>query len=199
MLGVETQGEKAQEAVGENARLMEEVLGALKKMGLKEDQLKTGTYQVHSYREYVEPSRSMESSRSKVEEEYKMLYRVYNELTITLEKLEDTGTVIDTAVRAGANQVQSIRFDRKNVEDLKLQGLQAATTQAGAKARAIAGGAGVTIKGIKSISEEMASYTPYRAPFMNEMFLKDAMAEAATPIIPGDVNVQARVVVEYYF
>lgn len=198
VLGVETKGEQAGETVAENARLMEEVVKALQQKGLKKDQLKTGNYHVHSYREYFEPSRSMDPLRPKAEPEYKDIYRVYNELSVTLEKFEETGTVIDTAVRAGANQIQSVRFERKNVEDLKLQGLKAATTQAGAKGRAIAASAGLTIKGIKSISEEMSSYTPYRAPLMEDS-LKIIGAGADTPIIPGDVNIHARVVVEYYF
>lgn len=188
-LGVETSGATAQSAVGENARLMEAVLAALKQMGLQEDQLKTGAYQLYSEREYTEPTRPAGEGR--------ITYRAINTLSITVNKLEDTGKIIDTAVRAGANQVQSIRFELKDAQALQRQALQAATTQAGTKARAIAATANVSIKGIHSIIEESASYTPFRAAFMDDMLKQEAAA--TTPVIPGDVNVHARVVVEYSF
>lgn len=191
VLGVETRSETAQEAVAENARLMSDVMDALKKMGLAEEQLETGSYQLHTQREYKQPSRPGT-------DEYTLIYRASNRLNIKLENIKETGAVIDTAVRAGANQVQSINFELRDAESLKLQALQAATVQAGGKAKAIAGSAGISIKGIKSISEDMASYTPYRAPFMEDAMLR-ATGETETPVVPGDVKVQARITVEYYF
>lgn len=188
-LGVETQSETAEKAVEENARLMSEVISALQKMGLDKEQLETGSYQLHSYKEYVEPVRDKR-------EEYTIVYRASNRLNITVKDLEDTGKIIDTAVKAGANQIQSLRFDLNNSENLKMEALKEATKQARAKATAVAGGAGVSIKGIKSISEEMASYSPYRAVMMEDARGADM---APTPVLPGDVKVQARVVVEYFF
>ncbi len=195
VLGVETKGKTAQAAVEENARLMEQVLQALLGTGLKKEQLKTGNYHLYSYREYWEPVRPLDPLQPQVEPEYRDLYRAYNELSVTLENLDATGATIDTAVKAGANQVQSVRFERKNAEGLKLQGLKAATAQAEAKGRAIADSAGIKIKGIKSLQEEFSSYTPFRTKLMQDAVIQ----EVHTPIIPGDINVQARVVVEYYF
>lgn len=190
VLGVETQEEKAEEAVSENARLMHEVIAALEKMGLKDDQMETGAYQLRSIRETPQPDRSQT-------DEYKITYRASNTINITLkDDLKNTGAVIDTAVQAGANQVHSLRFELYDSEKLNLQALQAATEQAGAKAKSIAEGAGISIKGIKSISEEMSSYTPYRASLMDDVM---EAGREPTPVVPGDVKVQARVAVEYYF
>lgn len=80
---------------------------------------------------------------------------------------------------------------------MKLQALQNAATQAKAKAAAIAGSSGVVIKGIKVIHEEMSGYTPYRAAVEESAKMMDAAGP--TPILPGDVEVTARIKAEYYF
>jgi len=192
VLAVETIDTDARTAVAENAKSMNKVTAELKKLGLKDDQIKTGSYSLHTQLDYGYPERPKEQLPTQ--------YRVYNSLTITLSNLEIVGQVIDKAVASGANQVQSVRFELKNSEALKLQALQAATAQAKSKGEAIAKGAGVKITGVKSISEEGSGYSPFRAAFQKEMLMDAADGfYPPTTIIPGDVEVYARVVVEYSF
>lgn len=190
ILAVETRSQSAKEAAEENARLMDAVLSALKEMGLEEEQLKTGAYSIYSYREAVEP---------RTQEQQITHYRATNELNITLHELDKTGPVIDTAVQAGANQVRSIHFDLQDPENMQLEALKSATSQAGTKARAIAESAGVTIREIKSISEDSVYYAPFRAEYRDDIGLGEAEAAPPTPITPGDVTVRARVTAEYRF
>ncbi|KUO51769.1 MAG: hypothetical protein APF76_15435 [Desulfitibacter sp. BRH_c19] len=194
VVAVETKNADAQKAVAENSKATDKVIAALKSFGLNDDQIKTGSYNVYSYVDYVSPE--------KLREEQPTQYIAHNSLTITInDDLEKMGQVIDTAIKSGANQVQSVRFELKDSEAVKLQALQAATTQAKSKGEAIAKGAGVTISGIKSISEEGSSYSPYRTSFENESLMmdKDADSGTPTPIVPGNIEVQARVAVEYQF
>ncbi|MGF7184661.1 hypothetical protein GGQ84_000745 [Desulfitispora alkaliphila] len=189
VLGVETSNETAETATKENAQLTEELVNALKEFGLEGDQIKTSGYRVHSYREPIGGGRE--------NPEYKNVYKAINELQMTVDKLDEVGKVIDVAIKNGANQVNSVQFIVNDTEAVKMQALQKATLQAKAKAEAIAGAADINIKGIKTITEEGGSYSPYRADYMREMA---AEAKAvSTPIIPGDVEVRARVLVEYYF
>lgn len=187
ILAVETTHELAKKAVEENARLTNAVLEALAELGLDKKQCKTSGYQLSSFSQQIDP---------KNREKYITKYRSYNELNVSLSDLDEVGNVIDTAVIAGANRVLSVFFERKDAEALKLQALQNATLQAKTKAEAIAGSAGVTIKGIKVIYEEMSDYTPYRAE-MNESF--KIMDAGPTPILPDDVEVRARIKADYYF
>src|SRR5690606_2700453 len=115
--------------------------------------LKTSGYRLSSYEQQVDPQNR---------EKYMTIYRAYNELTVTVHDLDTVGNVVDIVLKAGANRILSIRFELKDEEALKLQALQNAATQANAKAVAIAQSAGVTIKGIKVIQEEMSGYSPYR-------------------------------------
>lgn len=188
VLAVETTHELAKTAAEENTRLTDAVLKALAASGIDEKQLKTSGYRLNSYNQQVDPQNR---------EKYITKYRAYNELTVSLHNLDEVGNVIDTAIQAGANRVLSVLFELKEAEALKLQALQNAATQAKAKAEAIARSAGVAIKGIKVIHEEMSGYTPYRAAVEESAKMMDAAGP--TPILPGDVEVTARVNAEYYF
>ena len=186
VLAVETTHDLAKTAAEENApdRRSAQALAA---SGIDEKQLKTSGYRLNSYNQQVDPQNR---------EKYITKYRAYNELTVNLHNLDEVGNVIDTAVKAGANRVLSVFFELKEAEALKLQALQNAATQAKAKAEAIARSTGVAIKGIKVIHEEMSGYTPYRAAVEESAKMMDA---GPTPILPGDVEVTARVNAEYYF
>jgi uncharacterized protein YggE len=188
VLAVETTNESAKTATEENAKLMEAVIDALIKSGLDKKQLKTSGYHVYSYNEQIDPENK---------DKHVTFYRASNELNVTLHNLNKTGNVIDTAIKAGANRVLSVWFELENSEALKLQALQYATAQAKSKATAIAKSAGVTIKGIKAIREEGSSYAPFRAQEENMKTM--AGSGAATPILPGDVEVTARVSAEFRF
>lgn len=189
VLAVETTHESASSAAKENARLMEAVLDALATLGLDEKQLKTSGYRLSSYDQIIDPQNR---------ERYITKYRAYNELNVTLYDLEEVGNVIDTAVKAGVNRILSVFFELEDAEALQLQALKEATAQARDKAAAIAHGAGVTIKGIKAVYEKMSSYSPYRISLEEEESAK-LMDAAATPIVPGDIKVTARVIAEYFF
>lgn len=192
VLAVETIGSDARTAAAENAKSMDKVVAELKKLGLKDDQIRTGTYSLHTIFDYGYPERPKEQLPPQ--------YRAYNSLTITLNNLDMVGQVIDKAIASGANQVQSVRFELKNSEAVKLQALQDATAQAKSKGEAIAKGAGVKITGVKSISEEGSGYTPFRTTLQKEMLMDQADGfSPPTTIIPGDVEVYARVIVEYSF
>lgn len=188
-LAVETRSQSASEAAEENARIMNTVRSALQEMGLEEEQLETGTYNIHSYRENGEPARDREEQAT--------YYRAVNELKVTLEELERTGPVIDAAIEAGANQVRSVHFDLQDPAELKLEALRRATSQTASKSSAIAESAGVTIRELKSISEDSVHYAPFR-PEVMDVAMEEAEA-APTPITPGDVTVRTRVTAEYRF
>lgn len=187
VLGVETHDESAQKAAADNAKIADQVIKALKAKGLEDDQISTGAYHIYGQREPIDLSRG--------KQEFLLIYRAYNEIIIETRKLDEVGQMIDTAVKSGANQVQAVNFDISDPEALKLQALQGAIIQAGNKAGAMSKSARVEILGIKTITEDRAYYFPYKTTFSREM---DTVAYTDTPIMPGEVSVEARVVMEYY-
>ncbi len=203
---VETRSRSADQAVAENAELASEVREALLDFGLAEDEVRTGSYRLRSYRERPrevrEPDRPQPDQYEERDEERDLEERVYyqasNEITITTSELDQVGEIIDTAVRAGANKVNYINFDLEDPQDLKMEALQKATEQANRKAEAIAESAGKSITDLYSIEEQRTDYTPFRVA---EEIAEEAMdaGPAPTPIEPEEVQVRAAVTAKYTF
>jgi len=193
ILAVETVDADARVAVAENAETMDRVVAALKGLGLEDDQIKTGIFRLGPQQpNFWFP----EVSREEVPQ-----YRVHNSLTVTLEDLEMIGQVIDTAIDAGANQVQSVHFDLRNREAVMLQALGDAVAQARVKGDVMARAAGVEITGVRSVREEWSSFSPRMSSFQVEMALMDAASgfHPGTAIMPNDVELFANVTVEFSF
>lgn len=181
-LGVETRDSSAERASEQNAESMSNVITALKKFGLTDKEITTSGYYIYSYQEG--------------EQRTSTVYVVRNQVNVRTNRLDEVGTIIDLAIKAGANQVQGVSFDTENKADLQLLALENATRQARAKADTIAKAAGVSIKEIASITEQSETYAPYTEAVM---FRAAGLDSAKTVINPGDVEVRARVIVEYRF
>jgi uncharacterized protein YggE len=119
-------------------------------------------------------------------------YQWSNTVKITVRNLDKLAAVIDDSATAGATTVQGISFRLNDPKPLETQARQAAMTDARAKAEALAGSAGVTIKGVASISETSSS-TPV---YYNEAKY-DMAAAASTPIQTGTTDVTIQVTVSY--
>lgn len=186
-LGVETRDRLAENASQENVAIMSKIIAALKEFGLNDQEITTSGFYIYSYQE---------AERSTDPIQYYTVYTVRNQVNIRTGNLEDVGTIIDLAIKAGANQVQGISFDTESKAELQMKALENATRQARDKAEAIAKAAGVSIKEVVSITEQSDTYAPYTEAVM---FRVSAADSAKTPINPGDVEVKARVIVEYKF
>lgn len=189
-LSIETRSSSANKAVEENARLANRVLQALLNYGLREDNIKTSSYRLYSYREG-------QKTDSETEQE-KIYYQATNEMLISTTQLDTVGEIIDLAVKAGANNINYINFELSDPQELMFQALKMATEQARRKAEAIAEGASVTIQQLYNIREERTSYTPFRSE--NTMLKREMVASGApTPISPEAVIVRASVIAEFSF
>ncbi len=114
-------------------------------------------------------------------------YTASNTVEVSASDLSMVGTIIDTGVRAGATNVQSLQFTLQNPDPVFQQALKLATTQAKAHADAMASGVGMHSGAVLSIKENVStSVTPVVAtPGTN-----------TTPVLPGLVNIQATVTLE---
>ncbi|MCJ7806688.1 MAG: SIMPL domain-containing protein [Clostridia bacterium] len=186
-IAVETRGSVAEAAVEENARLANAVIEALKEFGLAEEDIKTGSYSLYSYREWFD---------ERPADEEVITYQVTNEIVVTTTRLEEVGEMIDLAVKAGANNINYINFELENPQELQLQALKLATEQAAKKAEAIAESSGEKISGLYRIREERTEYMPY---VYKQEVAADMGMGAPTPIIPDEVVVTAMVTAEFSF
>jgi uncharacterized protein len=124
-------------------------------------------------------------------------YQASNTVTITLEKLEQIGAVIDAGLGAGANRLEGVGFGLRHDEAARQAALREAVAQARAKAATLAAAMRVRLAEVLEVQEEGAAVTP---PPRFEGMRMSAMAGAAevgTPVSSGQVAVSAGVVVRY--
>jgi uncharacterized protein YggE len=187
-LGVETQSENVTDALAQNSAKMDAVIAALESAGVSKDDRETSYFQIYPVTDYERPGEGI------------LGYRVTNEITVELRDLEQVGSVIDTAISAGANTVNQVVFGltEERERDLRQQALTEACVDARAKADAIASGLDLKIVGVATVTETGVYTYPYRAGGYDE-YAKYAAAPtvAPTPVEPQDVTVSAAIQVEY--
>ncbi len=125
-------------------------------------------------------------------------YRASNNVSLTVRTLSRASAVLDSAIANGANVIGGLRFGLSDPSALQRQALGEATTNAQAKAQAIAAAAGLTITGIVSIAEESVS-TPRAQADIAPRALAAGQAAAAPPVEAGDLVITARVRATFSF
>lgn len=128
----------AYSAVGDK---MASVASALKAMGLKEDDMKTGMLYLSAEYDWLKEGGQVLKG-----------YRSSTTITITTQELDKVPTIIQAAVDAGANQLQGLSFTVKDPEALIEQATDEAVENAKAKAQRVARRLGVTVAGVYRIS-----------------------------------------------
>jgi uncharacterized protein YggE len=187
VLNVETWSESAQISQEDNARISNDVRDALTDIGITD--VKTLSY--YENEQYV-----WNSSYSRQD---KNGYITVNSLQITLKDLIKSGSVIDAAVRAGANRVQNVSFgltDSKQNE-IKAQALEEAAASAKLKATSMARGLGVTLGKVLNISENSYNYYPMMKSYAEDAVMVTSSYTPPTQITPGEVSVDATVTVTF--
>jgi uncharacterized protein len=117
-------------------------------------------------------------------------YRMSEQVQVTVRDLDRAGDVIDAATAAGATDVNGLWFDVADPAGAMDEARSDAIRQARASANVMAAAAGVTLRGVVSISE---SSVVYPGPY----FGAAARDEAATPVQPGTQDIQATLTVVF--
>jgi len=189
---VQTKEPTAKRAQDENARLMSTVKEALKRAGVKDSEMETINYNMWPQQRW-DPE-----TRESVDDGY----MVQHTLKITTEDVTHVGALVETAVSAGANGLDSVNFklSDKKKEDVNSEALAQASSNAKEKAEAIAQGLGVRITEIVSVSESNVGYDYYARPmYAMESAVKAGgdMDYAENVVSPEAVRVSATIGIVY--
>lgn len=176
-LGVITTGENLRVIQEDNARIAQSIIQSLQRMGVSD--IKTFQYSIDRVYDY-ENGRQIDKG-----------YSVRNILEIRTSNLDRVGSIIDTAVDAGANAVELISFDVSNREYYYQQALNIAIMNAMQKAKSIAMNIGISADPvpIKIVENIILPIQP---------FYRQELA-ATTPIMPGTLKIEASVTVDFSF
>lgn len=181
-VGYQAQDKVALVAQNEAKANMAEIIKQLKAAGVKNTDIKTTNISLYKTADYVK----------EVKTEY---YVAINTVEVTTRDLDKIGSLIDTAVNAGANELGSVRFTVEDEEKYQIQAITLALKNAGNKAKAIASFSGLTINKPSKITENnYGGGVIYR-----EASAMAKSADVATPVEIGTITIDANISVEYQY
>ena len=173
--GVTTHGLTAAEALSRNSSQAREIIAALKKAGV-------GASDIQTTQVSLWPQTSSNGTRITG-------YQASNSVQVTAA-LGKSGSLVDAAVRAGANNVEGPSLDTADKSALYNQALKQALGDAKQKAQAIADATGLTLGAALKVRE---GGTPTPIVYGEALAAKGT----AVPIEAGTQKIQASVTVTY--
>jgi uncharacterized protein YggE len=182
-IGVHTENKNAAEAVAANNSAAEEVMSALRELGIDAKDIQTTNFSIYPQQQY--------DSEGKPTGE--ITYIVDNSVRVTVRDLGQIGDVLDASVQAGANSISGIQFDVQDKTAALSEARQAAMQAAETKAQELAEAAGVTLGDVQTISE----FSGYPTPLTVEKTMVMAEAAQSVPVSTGQMTVSVDVNVVY--
>ncbi len=173
----------------DNSQRVNRLLDRMSQLGLTDSELETGRFSVQP--RYTYPQRG---GAPKI-----VGYSVENQVRIETTKLELAGTIIEEAVNAGANRVQSVSFGLSDERTARAETIAKATANARADAEALAAAAGVKLVRKLRIDLDQPQMSAPQ-PVMRMETARAMVAEdtaAPPPLKPGSVNLRASVTIVY--
>jgi hypothetical protein len=181
-LGVSTRAATASAAQESAATKMTAVLAAVRSFGIADKDLATVSVNLSPTYDYNDGNQKLTG------------YEASQTLEVKVHKLGDTGSLIDSAVTAGASIVQGISLTVSDPAAATAQARTAAMADAKARAAALAQSAGVSLGAPISITE---GSSPLPTPMPFAMGAAPAADKASTPIVPGTTEIDLDVEVVF--
>jgi uncharacterized protein len=174
--GMTTQGTTANEASGQNAARMRELIDALKAAGIRSEDIRTQNVSV--------------SPRHSPEGKQLSGYTAENSVAVKVDSGR-AGAILDLAVEHGATNTSGPTFDVSDRDALYREALADAVKEARKKAEAIGSAGGVSVGDVTRVVEGGEAGPP--------VFLEAAARDQAkaTPVEPGKEEVQATLTVTF--
>ena len=181
-IGVETRAETVAEARAEAANAMEDIVQAVNKHGLEDEDVQTQSFNI--WPEYVYPE--IGSGEIRGNQPVLVGYTVRNTAIIKIRDIDAVGTIIDDVAGAGgdATRIEGIGFSIEDPEPFMTQLREEAVQDAKEKAEHLASLSDVSIGDLTFIAE-VGGGAPTARTFSDEAFAADAFAPAATTPISG--------------
>jgi uncharacterized protein YggE len=184
-IGVQTRDANAVKATGDNTTKMTAIINALKAQGIADKDIQTSNFSVQA----------QQSVDNNGQPTGPITFIVNNTVNITVRDLSKVGSVLSTAVDAGANNIYGVSYGVADQTALEAKARDQAVADASARATQLAKDAGTTLDGAITISE-VVNNGP--VPFFGA---RDAVAPQASsapvPVQSGQISVQIQVNITY--
>jgi hypothetical protein len=183
-IGVHTEGVTATEAVDSNKSQTTAVIEALKKAGVADKDIRTSNFSIYPSQQYG-PDGTVSGT----------IYMVDNSVNLTVRNLDGLGDLLDSAISAGANNVNNIQFDVADKAQAVKEARAKAVEDAKLQAQELADAAGVSLVNIQTINfYDNSTYPTYD---YGKGGGGGGAAQVAVPIQPGQLTVAVTVNLVY--
>jgi uncharacterized protein YggE len=181
-LSIVTEDLDAKKAQDDNRVIANAVIDAIKMWGVSASDIETETYSLSKIQDWDPDLRKYIDKG----------YRLTHTIKVTTTRINDLGDLVDTAVGAGANQVQRVTFTLSDQSERSArdEALKKAAEPAKEKAQLLATSTGATLGEITHIQEQDFYYTPFEYRGAD---LMEAAAAAPTTISPEKVEIRSTV------
>jgi len=183
-IGVHTEEDTAADAVKANNSQTQQVISALRDAGVAANDIRTTNFSIWPNQQYG-PNGQPTSTR----------YVVDNSVFVTVRELDGLGDLLDSAIGAGANSINSIQFDVADKAEALKKAREEAVKDAKEQAQQLADAAGMNLGDVQTISFYDSAPVPYME--YGKGGGGGATVEAAVPIQPGQLTVTATVSISY--
>ena len=185
-LGVQSRAATAADAAAQNSRKQRAVIDAVKGKGISAEQIATTSFNVIPETQYDQRGQTAPKTTS---------YLVMNTVSVEVRRIDQVGPVIDAALAAGANQVNSLAFSIGAADSVRRIALANAVAKSRADAEAMARAAGGSLGSLI----ELTAGDMYSPPVPMAYGRIQGEMKQSVPIEPGQETVRANVTARWQF
>lgn len=184
-VGVEQTASTAADALSQDNAALTDVIDALRKQGVGAKDLTTASLSVYPQYTGGGPNAAPRLTG----------FQASDTLQVKVTDVAKVGPLIDAAMSAGANQINSVSFGPPDDDTLTQKALAAAVDNARARAQAIATAAHLSLGPVTLVTT--AVQAPPVTTLSGVAFAAQARAAVPTPVLSGDQRLTADVTVTF--
>ncbi len=181
--GTNTQGLVSQDVVDKNNTMMNAIIGAIKNVGVADNDIQTTGYNLNPTYDYTDKGRVFKG------------YSLDQQISVKIRDFSKISAVLDAAVAQGATTVGDLQFTVDDPIKAQADARAKAIAQAKEKAESLIAGTGLHIDKLLNISE---GYSSVPQPMYNQSGGMMAEAKVAAPQIQsGQMEIDSNVTLTY--
>ncbi len=187
-IGVQVANADVRAASDEAEEIMNAVITAIQEQGVAEEDIQTSGFSIFAEFAPVNPA---------AEQPQTPLYRVSNNVNVTIRALDQVATILDAAIGAGANNIFGVNFSVDDPSQAAAEARAEAIDNAGQKAQDLAELTGLQLGNVVSVSEIIGSRGGFYASTGLAPASQAGLGGGGGPIAPGQLNVNVQLEVVY--
>lgn len=190
-LGVVSRDPSLEAAQTNVSKKVQAALAALQTIGVKPEEVQTTDFSVDRYSEYVRKHKT------------RVMYRVYNNVSVRTGLVEKAGKIVDTMVHLGINSISGPSFGLKDLPAARREALDLAFKNAKLDAERLAQAGGMRLAGIQALNvgggydATNGINVPEDAPVSYMARPREIPAAPPMPISSGQVRVSSTISVSF--